>query len=233
MEWVFLRNTPVIFAEASYADEYPWIRKSAIVQNFPKIGEFSQRTSGRDESLTMVYVGAVAEIRGSEMMLEVISRLQREKYAIGLTCIGPATKSHLAELNEQIEVRGLRDVEFLGYQPPQVAWRLASKADIGLAILQPHPNYFRSYPTKMFEYMSMGLPVVVSDFPLYREVIEESRCGICVQPDDVEEILRELRPLLNSENLRIEMGANGRRAVERRYSWEVEEEKLLSFYSSL
>ena len=64
-------------------------------------------------------------------------------------------------------------------------------------------------------------------------VIEESRGGICVQPDDVEEILRELRPLLDSENLRIEMGANGRRAVERLYSWEVEEEKLLAFYSSL
>ena len=233
IEWVFIRNTHVIFAEASYADDYPWITSTTIVQNYPKVGEFSPRITGNRKGLTLVYLGAVARVRGSRMMLDVVSRLQNEGYEVCLKCIGPVADSHLEELNNEIRKLGLQNVEFLGYQSPQRAWRLASSADVGLAILQPHPNYFRSYPTKMFEYMSMGLPVVVSDFPLYREVIEAARCGVCVQPDDVNAILRELRPILDSEELRIEMGTRGRRSVERQYSWEVEKEKLLDCYSSL
>jgi len=233
IEWIFIRNTHVIFAEASYADEYPWLGSTTIVQNYPKVGEFSPRVVGNREGLTLVYLGIVARLRGSIIMLDVVSRLQNEGYEICLKYIGPVSDSHLEELNKEIRVLGLKNVEFLGYQSPQEAWRLASSADVGLAILQPHANYFHSYPTKMFEYMSMGLPVVVSDFPLYREVVEAARCGVCVQPDDVNEILRELRPILDSEDLRIEMGTRGRQSVECRYSWEIEKEKLLDCYSSL
>lgn len=97
----------------------------------------------------------------------------------------------------------------------------------------PQPNRKGSQPNKLFEYMAAGLPVICSDEPLWVEEIESVNAGICVNPEDVSAIREAIVKLLNDRELAQEMGRNGRRAVETKYSWTAEAEKLSKFYTEI
>jgi len=86
---------------------------------------------------------------------------------------------------------------------------------------------------KLFEYMSAGIPVVASNFPLWKEIVEGNNCGICVDPLKPKEIADAIRYLLEHSEEAKEMGENGRKAVEEKYNWETESKKLLQIYREL
>lgn len=85
----------------------------------------------------------------------------------------------------------------------------------------------------MFECMSAGLPVVASDFPVWREVVEGNKCGLVVNGRVPAEAAAAITCLLERPELRKEMGENGRKTVEEKYSWESQASLLLGLYSKL
>lgn len=85
----------------------------------------------------------------------------------------------------------------------------------------------------MFEYMSAGLPVVASNFPLWKLIFEDSHTGWQVDPLDSNAIARSIEKILSDPGLSAEMGKRGRQMVVSRYQWRYEEKKLLSLYSEL
>ena len=127
----------------------------------------------------------------------------------------------------------LEGVNLYGYLPGREGWNKIRACHVGMAVLQPEPNYIASYPTKMFEYMAMGMPVVVSDFELYRKVVEESQCGFCVDPTSPEQIADAVENLIRDPERATRMGEHGREAVRKRYTWNHEMEKLVCFYEQV
>jgi glycosyltransferase involved in cell wall biosynthesis len=100
--------------------------------------------------------------------------------------------------------------------------------------LHPISNYLDdSYPVKMFEYMSVGIPVIASDFPLWRRIIEGARCGLLVDPMKPEVIAETMRWILEHPAEAEAMGQRGRKAVEQIYNWNIESLKLISLYKKL
>jgi glycosyltransferase involved in cell wall biosynthesis len=85
----------------------------------------------------------------------------------------------------------------------------------------------------MFEYMSAGVPVIASNFSLWREIVEGSDCGVCVDPTQPHEIAAAIDSFAENPDQVEVMGNNGRRAVRDRYNWAIEEAKLLSLYECL
>jgi hypothetical protein len=69
----------------------------------------------------------------------------------------------------------------------------------------------------MFEFMAAGLPVVASNFPLWKRIVKDNKCGICVNPCDYKEVAKACNELLDSPTMTEEMGKNGRKAVENKY----------------
>ena len=230
-EW--LRHMPVIFAEDSYAADYPYVRKSTTVLNMPLLAKLSKIEAEHHERPTLVYIGGITEARGSLCMLRVLSRLQHAGYDVGLELIGPTEAGHLASLQELIARLEIRHVTMHGYLRADEAWPLVARCHIGMALLSRIPNYEHSYPSKIFEYMALGLPVLSSDFELYRSVVEANSAGICVAPDDNTAVENALRRLLDDAALREQMGFAGQQAAQRKYSWTNEERKLLAFYAEL
>ncbi|MFL6305690.1 MAG: glycosyltransferase family 4 protein [Candidatus Sulfotelmatobacter sp.] len=110
---------------------------------------------------------------------------------------------------------------------------LLRRVQVGLVVLHPHPAYLNSHPTKLFEYMAAGIPVVASDFPLWRSIIENADCGLLVDPFDPSAIAAAIEYLITNPDEANRMGMRGRRAVERQFNWDMEEQSLLSFYGSL
>ena len=98
----------------------------------------------------------------------------------------------------------------------------------------PISNYLQSYSTKVFEYMALGVPFVISDFPIYRDIISNAgECGILVDPLDQHAIANSVQYLLTHPDEAAEMGRTGRMAIERIYNWQPEKEKLLWLYARL
>ena len=86
---------------------------------------------------------------------------------------------------------------------------------------------------KMFEYMSIGLPFITSDFPLYKNVAEKHQCGVCVNPSSPSEIAADLEKMINDPAKRELMSKNAIKAAEEHFDWKHEELKLHELYNTL
>ena len=103
----------------------------------------------------------------------------------------------------------------------------------GLVVFQPAPNHLEAQPNKLFEYMAAGLPVIASDFPLWRKLVADVECGLLVDPGKPEEIARAIAWVLDHPGEAEAMGRRGQAAVASIYSWESEARKLKDLYAAL
>ncbi len=236
LERILMWRMPVIlvFAEhSSHMADYRWIdRRHVTILNMPITEELLQIKELPYSVPTVGYMGGVNEDRGSMVTLEALHHLKEAGYTVEWDCIGRLTAAHRTQMENFIETHGLDGVRIHGYMLPTEGYRIIAHCHIGLSVLAPVPNAIEAYPTKMFEYMALGLPVIASGFPLYREVVEGAECGLCLDdPDNPQEMAEAIRWLLDHPEEAQAMGRRGREAVVQHYSWEIEEEKLLTFYS--
>lgn len=233
-EKFLLTGLYVIFAETSYKKDYPWVTNYTDILNMPDMKYLiGLSTDKKYEPVAIGYVGGVSADRGSTSILEAISIIQNKGQKCSFHCIGPADEEHQMDLKATIKKLQLIDIYLYGYMVPTQAWEIIRKCHIGVAVLKPDPNFYESYPTKLFEYMALGIPVIASDFPLYREVIEKNSCGICVNPESIQAIADAVGYLANHPMEAKKLGGNGKKAVTEKYNWECESSKLLKLYSNL
>ena len=196
------------------------------VNNFPIVSELSPaRNQWEAKEKAVCYVGGITRIRGAFEMLEAIGKTEYQ-----LLLAGPFEDGLQQEL---MKMTGWPQVEPLGFVGRSGVRAVMARSMAGLVLLYPVINYRDALPVKMFEYMSAGIPVIASKFPLWKEIIEGSECGICVDPLDPEEITEAIRWIIEHPAKAIRMGENGRKAVKARYNWEHEAKKLLMFYSRM
>ena len=197
---------------------------TVMVSNYPILEEL--HVSDQDwlsKERAVCYVGGISGIRGLFEMVEAAGYLDGVLYMAGPI-------SNLQEWEQAKTMPGWRNVRYVGILDRQGIKALLERSMAGLVLLRPTGNYLISYPIKMFEYMSASIPVIASDFPLWREIIEGNQCGICVNPKDTREVANAINWLLDNPEEGRKMGENGRRAIEEKYSWERESQKLGRFY---
>jgi glycosyltransferase involved in cell wall biosynthesis len=149
---------------------------------------------------------------------------------VKLKLAGDLPENYQAELEQS---PGWKHVDALGFINRKDSIKLKETSIAGLVTFLPYPNHIHAQPNKIFEYMASGLPVIGSNFPLWKEIIEENNCGICVNPENPKEISEAINKLSVNPSLVQEMGNNGKRLVIEKYNWSVEESKLISFYKKL
>ena len=235
LERVLLWHMPVIFAEESYRRYYSWLdAPSAVILNMPIARDLLAVKMPRAELPTIGYIGDVKPLRGSFVTLEALAILNKRGYSVGWECVGQLTDSHQKGMQAFIEQEAIQRVHLYGRTRPADWHPIIAQCHVGLAILAPIPNYQESWPTKLFEYMGLGLPVIASGFPLYRELIDEVGCGLTVDnPTDASELADKIQYLLDNPAEAEAMGERGRQAVEDRFRWNIEAQKLLDFYHHL
>ena len=94
-------------------------------------------------------------------------------------------------------------------------------------------QYLNTEPTKFFDYMSYGIPIVCSNFPVWKDFIEKEQCGLTVDPGDIDDIRDKINYLSNNIEAGIKMGENGRKAVNEKYNWNNESKKLIELYNNI
>jgi glycosyltransferase involved in cell wall biosynthesis len=232
-ESFLFRFMPVVFAENSYPNDFKSVKKSTIVLNFPLVDEMKKKEMVKKRlQFTVGYLGGISAERGALMQLNVVEELRSEGLDINTLFIGPVAEDVLrSEIYERATSKGW--AIFTGRVKPEIGWAKISECHVGFAILEPSPNFIESYPTKLFEYMVLGLPCIVSDFPLYRKIVEESECGLLSDPLDKDKIKASVRWIMNNPQNALEMGIKGNACVTEKYSWNSEFQKLEKFYMEL
>lgn len=201
--------------------------RSIAINNFPIIGEL-EPSGEQNRQSAVVYIGAITEMRGIREMVNAIGCAEAD---VRLSIAGKFSEKELAE--EMRKSSGWKLVDEVGYLDREGVRDLLSRSSVGLVTLHPSINYIDALPIKMFEYMSAGVPVISSDFPLWREIIDGNNCGICVDPLDPAAIAAAIDTLINDQECARQMGQNGQKAIKEKYNWSVEEMKLLNLYENL
>jgi len=232
-EWAAARYFYLILAENSYLKTYEYrTKRLKVVLNTPDIAFFERfDVEDRRAFNKLYYIGAVSQDRGTITMIEVMELLKKEHPDLIYDCVGPALGAqHGLVVNNPRYANVEATYKLHGRMPLAEGYEISRRAALGIAILNPTKNYFESYPTKIFEYMAIGLPVVTSNFPLYRDVIEANECGICVDPGNPKEIAEKISKLLNDPERRQRYAENGRRVVKSKYSWDAQRKELEAAY---
>ena len=221
----------VVVAEEGIAEKFLRL-KPVLVHNYPNLEMLPNPSPRRKEEgdKVLVYIGGITQLRGAFEMVRALEYLAHID-GLRLHLIGKFAPPGLVQ--ELQKLPGYQRVRFLGWLHPTEVYEHLRGTDIGIVCLHPEPKYVTAWPVKLFEYMAAGLPVVASNFPLWREIVEGNRCGICVDPLNPKEIAQAIEYLITHPEEARKMGENGRRAVEEKYNWEKEGEKLLKLYEEL
>jgi len=205
--------------------------KTVTVQNFPVLTEFSKverSFESEDRRKVLVYVGGLTRGRGIVECLKALELLPDFTMHVA----GPWESEQLKNECQEMCLDYADRITFHGLLPRDEIVDLLSTASIGLVTLHPFISYQEAYPVKMFEYMACGLPVVASDFPLWRRIVDGAECGELVDPLDPKAIAAAARRIAGDPKRMAHMSESGRVAVEQEYSWERQAEKLVEFYET-
>jgi len=226
--WIAKRLDCVVAATPSIYNRFKVQNCNVVnVNNYPIIGELL--FNGNNNSITsnsICYVGAIDEYRGIREMVAAV-------YKSGMILLLAGDFSPKALRDEIVKIEGWHHVKEFGRVSRREVAQIFRESIAGLVIFHPGPNHTDSQPNKLFEYMSANLPIIASNFPLWKEIIEGNQCGICVDPLNLEEISNAIKWIHENPTKAAEMGKNGYRAVVDKYNWDFESKKLLNLYSHL
>ncbi len=199
------------------------------INNFPILGEFaSEKINWNSKKNTVCYVGGLTAVRGIVELVRSMPLVSEETRLV----IGGKFSEHDFEVRVRSE-DGWAKVEELGWLDREKVSKVFQESCAGLVTLHPIINYLDALPVKMFEYMSAGIPVIASNFPLWKKIVEGNDCGLCVDPLNPKDIAKSINFLLADPVRAQEMGENGYQAVQKYYNWGIEKQKLLSLYRKL
>jgi len=220
----------IITATPSIGERFARKKTIIVVRNLAILSviEKANPIKFNKEKPVIIYAGGIAKTRGIKEMIKAAFHLNGkvELWLLGLFSPESFKEEILSDLKKDY-------IKYIGYLPFEKMYSFMKSADIGLAIFLPEPNHIAALPNKLFEYMAVGLPIVASDFPLWKEIIEGNNCGLTVNPLNAKEIAKVVEYLIEHPEEAKKMGENGRKAVLEKYNWEKESEKLINLYKEL
>ncbi len=221
------------------ADRYE-ISKPTIVMNIP-VRKVLSDVSEKDRDLrsalniqaghkVILYSGAITFNRGLESLVKALAFISD----CHLVMMGFGTDEYKSILNKVAEDAGCSDrFSFFGPVPSFEVTGYAASADIGVAPIENVClSYYLCSPNKLFEYLLAGLPVVTSNFPELKRVVEQFQVGGYFDPSSPEQIASAVEMVLNDSTMSEKLVAAKQRILAD-YCWENESVKLLEAYESI
>lgn len=204
--------------------------RAYMVSNFPQIKGKKKDNENTVKDNIFIYQGTVYTISNQETIIEAFQGTKYKYLVIGN--IEESYKQALFKLDHH------HNVEFVGWTPPEELVKITKTCLAGMVILDYDPvccgKEGQLGSNKIFEYMMSGLPVICTDFTLWKElIIDKYKCGICVPPRDPEAIKKAIDFYVNNKDKAAEMGKKGQDAIWNDLNWEKGIENYLSIYQSV
>lgn len=228
----------IITADSGVADIYRLHYGAQLVQvihNFPRLDLFLDTEStatATPKTVDLVYHGSIPRYHLT-VAFNVARELKARGYHVTWLFFGSGVSAEWVEA--ELEGYGLKDV--FTYDPnriphEQVADRVR-QARIGFIPLPDLPKFQHNIPTKLFEYMALQMPIVLSDLPPSRPFVGDGQAAFMVHPSDYDAYADAIQHLLEDDTLRQRMGQVGYERVTMTYNWDAESKHLIHLYQAL
>lgn len=232
LERLFTKKMELSLAEKYYYDIY---QRGEKILNYPILHEATETYNRKDQPLEdkLLYTGNVSKDRGALIHAQIPHLDDR----VSVHFVGKCPKNLAQQMYEtakesksRLHIQGID--QFV--EKEEIEQRYFERHWLaGLALFPPTDHYMKKELTKFFEYMSVGLPILCSNFPVWKKFIETYKCGIAVDPLNKREIQQAITYLREHPSEARQMGENGKEAVMKKLNWKTEEEKLLTWYERL
>ena len=203
--------------------------QTVFIQNLPDVRDYSPSVpaDGKDTH-TVTMIGGLTESRGITQLVKACAKAGARLVLAGkfIPACYEETLKHLPEYN---------CVDFRGFLDKQGMLGVLNECFIGASTLLHVGQYSRidTLPTKVYDYMAMEMPVIMSDTDYAKKMNGKYSFGICVNPSDVDGIADAIGFLMAHPDEAMRMGKNGRKAVLEAFNWEDEAHKLVALYHRL
>jgi len=199
-----------------------------MITNYPIINEIIENTETPENAIC--FAGLISPLWRHIDILEALSFLDDVAYNLA----GPADAKYLKKLQKN---SSWKHVNFVGRLPRNEVFDFIRASAVGMALCdyveEVGYNVGTLGNTKLFEYMQAGVPIICTDFILWKQIIDEEKCGICVNPNNVKNIVDAIEYILSNSEKAKEMGKAGQNAVKEKYNWSTQEKILLDLYQNL
>ena len=204
--------------------------KSYTITNYPiVINETMPYCSERKQNINICFAGLVGMPWFQESIVSAIQNINLH-YIIA----GPIKEKYLKKL---LALDKNNRINYVGIVKQDDVFDIYKNSCIGMAIASYDPTDYNGEGslgiTKLFEYMMFGLPIICTDFSLWKDIINKWQCGICVSPEDIDAIRNAVDYLVNTPCILEKMSKNARNAALAEYNWTTQEKLLLSVYSNI
>ena len=204
-------------------------QKTLFIRNLPNLSDYTRKTEiDFNKQPAVAMIGSITKERGVTQLIQAT-----HQSGGSLLLAGNFTpKSYENELKAMPE---FVCVDYKGYLGKNGMMDLMEQANIGASTILNVGQYDKidTFPTKVYDYMSMELPVIVSNTEFAQKMNKKYNFAICVDPEKPNEISEAITWIMTHPEQAIEMGKNGRKAIEEDFNWEKESEKLIDFYKGL
>ena len=229
--FVATRMSAIVAARGDVAQRFaPLNRRVIMIGNYARLSDFPLNSCVTRDSTKVANFGGINPGTCTKEVIEALALLP-ERVRCKMVLGGATFSSELLESLKQKP--GWKAVEFLGRaEHKDVTYHLRSAA-ASMVLYSREPNHYYIGSNRLFEAMAAATPVITSNFPEFKRLVEGMQCGLTVDPTHPAEITHALEYLLTHPAEAAAMGQRGRRAFEELFNWEKERNKLLDLYSEL
>jgi glycosyltransferase involved in cell wall biosynthesis len=222
----------------SLQERFPFENKYVFVPNTIRKSFFKDYTVDNSiiekykNHFVILYLGDTHIRRGLQTAIASIPLLKGAIPTIKLVIVGKNTTDTI--LKSQVADLGIEDfVDFEGWQNESLFQSYIISSAICISPLHRNLQHDVAYANKIFQYMSFGKPLLVSDATAQKELIEKVHSGLVHQEKNVGDFQHKLLELYQDENLRTTLGKNGQNFVRNEFSWEQTSKNLVHLYETI
>lgn len=212
------------------------IDKFLVVPNTVRKSFYSEYTTENDPKnrvpFKILYIGDTGSRRGLITTFKAIKKLVDNKKAVHLDVVGSSRFD--AVLRTSIEKMGLQDAVTLhGWQNFEKFPSFINSTHVGICPIHRNVHHDTTFANKIFQYLSYGKPIIVSDCPPQKEIAEKYQVGLCFEDRNVEDLSRKILKLIEDSSLYESYRTNAFSTIKDEWNWENKAQVLANYYSSI
>jgi glycosyltransferase involved in cell wall biosynthesis len=183
-------------------------------------------------NFVLLYIGDTGIRRGLETAIRAIHNIKYKIETVKLVIVGKnASDTILKKLVKDLQIEPY--VDFLGWKDQSLFQSYILSSAICISPLHRNLHHDTTYANKIFQYMSLAKPLLVSDAIAQRKLVEKVACGLVHKERDSEDFSNKVVALYKSKPLRLELGESGKKFVQNEFSWEQTSKKLINLYNNM